>query len=173
VGSGRGHHVGESFDEIDHHVLVGLLRHKIADGRFLNLIWKALRAGYLWLQERRDSVIGTPQGSILSPMLANVYLHELDCFVEQLRQRYERGQERRPNPAYVTVKNQRRRWLDQTGDPQHPCVRELTRQMRSLPSKDPRDPNYVRVRYLRYADDCAPRRREGSGSGPELERHAA
>jgi group II intron reverse transcriptase/maturase len=141
------------FDEIGHHVLVGLLRRKISDGRFLNPIWKALRAGYLWLKERRDSLVGTPQGNILSPILANVYLHELDCFVEQLRQRYERGEERRPNPDYRVVKSRRRHWLERTGDPQHPRVRELTRQMRSLPSRDPRDPNYVRVRYLRYADD--------------------
>jgi len=62
------------FDEIDHHTLVGLLRKKIADGRFLNLIWKALRAGYLWGKERRDTLTGSPQGSIISPILANVYL---------------------------------------------------------------------------------------------------
>jgi group II intron reverse transcriptase/maturase len=141
------------FDEIDHHVLVELLRKKIADGRFLNLIWKALRAGYLWMKERRDSFVGTPQGSIISPILANVYLHELDCFVERLRQKYERGKERRLNPEYLTVKHQREYWLKASNDPRHPRVRELTRQMRSLPSRDPEDPNYVRVRYLRYADD--------------------
>jgi group II intron reverse transcriptase/maturase len=82
------------FDEIDHHVLVNLLKRKIADGRFLNLIWKALRTGYLWGKERRDTLTGSPQGSILSPILANIYLHELDCFVEQLRLKYDKGQER-------------------------------------------------------------------------------
>jgi hypothetical protein len=141
------------FDEIDRHVLVELLRKKIADGRFLNLVWKALRAGYLWLKERRDTVHGTPQGSIISPILANVYLHELDCFMEQLKQKYERGKGRRLNPEYLTVQHRRGYWLKATGDPQHPRVRELTRQMRSLPSRDPEDPDYVRVRYLRYADD--------------------
>jgi group II intron reverse transcriptase/maturase len=141
------------FDEIDHHVLVRLLQKKIADGRFLNLIWKALRTGYLWLKERKDSIIGTPQGSIISPILANVYLHELDCFVAQLIEKYQQGEEHRPNPDYLAVQRQRRSWLKKTGDPQHPRVRELTRQMRSLPSKDPQDPNYIRVRYLRYADD--------------------
>jgi len=65
------------FDEIDHHVLIEVLRTRIADERFLNLIRKALRAGYLWLKERRDTFTGTPQGSVISPILANVYLHEL------------------------------------------------------------------------------------------------
>jgi group II intron reverse transcriptase/maturase len=141
------------FDEIDHHTLVGLLRKKIADGRFLNLIWKALRAGYLWGRERRDTLTGSPQGSIISPILANVYLHELDCFVEQLRARYEKGRERRPNPEYRRLLIQRRYWLDKTDGAFTPLVKDLTQRMRALPSKDPHDPGYVRVRYLRYADD--------------------
>ena len=66
-------------DAIEHGTLVKLLRKKIQDERFLNLIWKLLRAGYLDLQEtRHDSLAGTPQGGLASPILANVYLHELD-----------------------------------------------------------------------------------------------
>jgi group II intron reverse transcriptase/maturase len=141
------------FDEIDHHVLVELLEKKIADGRFLNLIWKALHAGYLWGKERRDTLTGSPQGSILSAILANVYLHELDCFVEQLRLKYEKGRERRRNLEYDRVKKQRRYWLRKTGGVFTPHIKQLTQHMRSLPSGDTHDPNYVRVRYLRYADD--------------------
>lgn len=141
------------FDEIDHQTLVNLLRKKISDGRFLNLIWKALRAGYLWGKERRDTLTGSPQGSIISPILANVYLHELDCFVEQLRGKYEKGKERQRNQEYVHVLKQRRYWLDKTGGVFTPHVKQLTQQMRSLPSRDPQDPDYVRVRYIRYADD--------------------
>ena len=67
------------FDAIDHGFLVHLLRKKIRDERFLNLIWKLLRAGYLDLPEaRHESLAGTPQGGLASPILANVYLHELD-----------------------------------------------------------------------------------------------
>jgi group II intron reverse transcriptase/maturase len=141
------------FDEIDHHVLVNLLGQKIQDGRFLSLIWKALRAGYLWGRERRDTLIGSPQGSILSPILANVYLHELDEFVEQLRVKYEKGRNRRRLPEYDCVLKQRRYWLKKTGGVFTPHIKELTQRMRSLPSGDPQDPDYVRVRYLRYADD--------------------
>src|SRR2546430_7268041 len=71
------------FDELDHHVLVSILRQKIEDERFLNLIWKLLNAGYMDLHGiKRDSLIGSPQGGIISPILANAYLHELDEFVE-------------------------------------------------------------------------------------------
>jgi len=141
------------FDEIDHHVLVNLLKRKIADGRFLNLIWKALRTGYLWGKERRNTLTGSPQGSILSPILANIYLHELDCFVEQLRFKYEKGRERCRNPEYERIKKQRRYWLRKTAGVFTAPIKQLTQHMRSLPSGDPHDPDYVRVRYLRYADD--------------------
>ena len=149
------------FDEIDHHVLVQLLQRKIADGRFISLIWKALRAGYLWMKARRNTLMGTPQGSGISAILANIYLHELDCFVEQLRQNHEKGQHRRRNPIYFEIQQRRRYLLDTFTDKHHPWIRSLTKQMRSLPSHDPHDPDYVRIRYLRYADDCAPRRLKG------------
>jgi group II intron reverse transcriptase/maturase len=141
------------FDEIDHHVLVALLQKKIADGRFLNLIWKALRAGYLWQRERRDTLVGSPQGSILSPILANVYLHELDCFVERLKENYERGKGRGQNPEYLRISRRRRQLLARSGGVWTPEIKELTRQMRRLPSMRTDDPNYARVKYIRYADD--------------------
>jgi len=141
------------FDEIDHQVLVSLLERKIADGRFIGLIWKALRAGYFWLQERKDTLMGTPQGSGMSPILANIYLHELDEFVMELTRRHEKGRERRHNREYIRI--QKRRWyLLQTGsDIRSSEVRELTKQMRFMPSRDPQDPEYIRLRYIRYADD--------------------
>jgi group II intron reverse transcriptase/maturase len=114
------------FDEIDHHTLVKLLRKKIADERFLNLIWKALRAGYLWGKERRDSLTGSPQGSILSPILANIYLHELDEFIQQLQLKYEIGRYRRRLPEYQRVKKQKRYWLKKTGGVFTTHIKQLT-----------------------------------------------
>jgi len=71
------------FDELSHGVLVNTLRKKIHDERFLNLIWKLLNAGYMDLRgKKKESLIGSPQGGILSPILANAYLHELDEFVK-------------------------------------------------------------------------------------------
>jgi retron-type reverse transcriptase len=98
------------FDELDHQILVALLRRKITDERFINLIWKLLRAGYMDLHgSRKDSLIGSPQGGIVSPILANVYLHELDQFVEQLRQRMEQGKIKHRNPAYHRLASKKAR----------------------------------------------------------------
>jgi len=89
------------FDELDHHVLVSILRQKIEDERFLNLIWKLLNAGYMDLHGiKRDSLIGSPQGGIISPILANAYLHELDEFVEGLQVQQEKGRKKRRDPIY-------------------------------------------------------------------------
>jgi group II intron reverse transcriptase/maturase len=141
------------FDEIDHQILVSLLRRKIKDERFINLIWKALRAGYLWMRERKDTLMGTPQGSGISPILANIYLHELDTFVEGLKQKHEMGDKRRKYPEYEHIQDRRSRLLEASGGEVTPEIRGLTRQMRSMPSRDTNDPNFVRVKYLRYADD--------------------
>ena len=74
------------FDDIDHEILLGVLRKKIKDERFISIIREFLKAGYQDLDEaRKDSLAGTPQGGIVSPILANIYLHELDEFVEQLQ----------------------------------------------------------------------------------------
>ena len=126
---------------------------RISDERFIGLIWKALRAGYLWRKEPGASFIGTPQGSVASPILANIYLHELDLFVEGLQQKYEKGSKRKDSPEYHRVNYRRQRALKRSGGIMTPEIRALTKQMRSLPSMDTFDPGFVRVKYIRYADD--------------------
>jgi hypothetical protein len=88
---------------------------------------------------------------VASPILSNIYLDRLDQFVEQtLLPRYNQGNRRRPNPGYQAVENQivkARRHGDRD------TVRLLRQQRRRLPSQDPNDPAYRRLRYLRYADD--------------------
>jgi group II intron reverse transcriptase/maturase len=141
------------FDDINHERLVNIMRRKIKDERFLNLIWKFLNAGYQDLDEsRKDSLAGTPQGGIVSPILANIYLHELDEYVEQLQEELSKGELRRPNPEYRSLQK-RRQYLAKTGKIDTREYKELGVQMRKLPSLDQRDPNFVRVRYVRYADD--------------------
>ena len=70
------------FDSFDHHVIIDLLKKRIDDEAFIQLIWKFLKAGYMeqWTFNRTYS--GVPQGSGASPVLANIYLHELDKFME-------------------------------------------------------------------------------------------
>jgi nicotine oxidoreductase len=155
--------ISQCFDAIDHGVLVSVLRKKIRDERFLNLIWKLLRAGYLDLQEaRQDSLAGTPQGGIASPILANIYLHELDEKGEEIRKRLEQGGKRkRRNPLGKKLSEQKRR-LAKKGATRTQEFRELVRRMRNMPSGVVNDPNFIRIKYLRYADDwvvgiCGPR----------------
>lgn len=141
------------FDDIEPKILVNLLRRKIKDERFLNLIWKLLRAGYLDLQgERKDSLGGTPQGNIASPILANVYLHELDEKVEEIRQRLQKGVKKGQNPLYKKLQAQKDRLAkrEQTNSKE---FRNLIKQMRAIPSIKVNDPNFVRIKYIRYCDD--------------------
>jgi group II intron reverse transcriptase/maturase len=143
------------FDELDHHVLVNILRKKIQDERFLNLIWKLLNAGYMDLHgNKRESLIGSPQGGIASPILANVYLHELDEFIEGLRQRYEKGKEKARNPDYHRLAKRKQQMAAQ-GQTKTKAFRTLVKHIRQLPTVQVNDPNYIRVKYLRYADDWA------------------
>jgi group II intron reverse transcriptase/maturase len=139
------------FDNLDHQVLINLLSKDIQDGRLLNLIRMLLEAGYMedWHYHRTYS--GTPQGGVLSPLLANIYLHELDAYIEDvLIPPYTRGTRRAPNLEYCRlgyyIKTAR-----QAGDTER--VKELEQQRRQLPSQDVQDPNFRRLQYLRYADD--------------------
>src|SRR3989442_9599903 len=141
------------FDELDHHILVTILQKKIQDQRFLNLIWKLLDAGYRDLHGvKKGSLIGSPQGSLVSPMLANAYLHELDEFVEGLRTKLEKGQEKRRNPVYLRLLQKKRR-MAARGETKTKEFKQVVTQMRALPSKQVDDPEFLRISYLRYADD--------------------
>jgi hypothetical protein len=110
-----------------------------------------LKAGYLEDWEYRDTLSGVPQGGTVSPILSNVYLHKLDEFVEQeLIPQYTRGAVRAANPAYRQVGSLLRR-ARRHGDRAE--ARHLALEMRTLPSADPMDPGYRRLKYVRYADD--------------------
>lgn len=141
------------FDDIDHGILIEILRKKIKDDRLIVLIQKFLKAGYLDVNRvMKNSLAGTPQGGIISPILSNVYLHELDEYVEQLQREYEKGKQRKLNPEYRKLQRRRIKLAEEgkTGTPEY---RELTRAMRKTPSMDPKDPEFVRIKYVRYADD--------------------
>ena len=89
------------FDNIDHTVLLSILREKIHDNRFLILVENLLKAGYLEQWDYRPTLSGTPQGGIVSPLLANIYLDRLDKFVEQtLIPEFTKGERKRTRPEY-------------------------------------------------------------------------
>src|SRR6267154_2874259 len=141
----------DCFGSLDHEILLMILAGKIHDQRFLRLIRHMLKAGYLEDWEYRETLSGCPQGGVVSPILSNIYLHKLDEFIEQeLIPQYTRGTSRKDNPEYKRIQRRlaaARRHGDRT------AVRDLGKQLRRLPSKDPMDPGYRRLRYLRYADD--------------------
>ena len=139
------------FDNIDHKVLLEILGEKIQDNRFLRLTAQLLRAGYLEDWRLNATYSGTPQGGVVSPILANVYLDRLDRFVEGvLLPDYNRGKQRRRNPEYRRTLRQIDR-LRKTGRGKEAA--SLRPLLRSLPYGDTHDPDYRRLRYIRYADD--------------------
>jgi group II intron reverse transcriptase/maturase len=143
--------ISDCFGSLDHEILLGILAEKIHDQRFLRLIRNMMKAGYLEDWVYHETLSGSPQGGVVSPILSNIYLHKLDEFVEQeLIPQYTRGARRKSNPEYNRIKA-RRRHARKHGD--RAAARNLEKQMRTLPSSDPMDPGYRRLRYLRYADD--------------------
>ncbi len=143
--------VSDCFGSFDHEILLGILAEKIHDQRFLRLIRHMLKAGYLEDWDYRDTLSGVPQGGVVSPVLSNIYLHKLDEFVErELIPQYTRGARRKGNPEYDRIAARLAR-ARRRGD--RAAARDLARRLRALPSGDPMDPGYRRLRYLRYADD--------------------
>jgi len=148
------------FDNIDHKILMELLEKRIDDTKFLNVIRKMLKAGYVEDWRYYKTHTGTPQGGIISPILANIYLHELDCYVENLISDFTKGQDRQQNPEYNAVRRQgaglNKMIKTAQGDERQGLIdqkQELQRHMLALPSTDQHDPGYRRLRYCRYADD--------------------
>jgi group II intron reverse transcriptase/maturase len=139
------------FDNIDHAVLLEIIRRDIHDGRLLRLIDNLLKAGYMEEWRYYDSLSGTPQGGIISPLLANIYLTELDRFVEEtLMPAYTKGEKRKEGRAYGRLGKQLKL---ARGRQDHEAVKRLTLERRKLPSYEPREPTFRRLRYIRYADD--------------------
>src|SRR6266849_2436627 len=100
-----------------------------------------------------DSLIGSPQGGLASPILANVYLHELDEIVQEIRLRLEQGgKQKQVNPLYRKLSSQKAR-LVQKGATRTKAFRELVRKIRSTPAVVVDDPTFIRIKYVRYADD--------------------
>lgn len=138
------------FDNINHAVLINILKEDIQDQRFIKLMEQMLKAGYLEDWKYHQTYSGTPQGGILSPLLANIYLHKLDEFVGQIIQEYHTpNTSRKINPEY----NRHSRLIAEAkrkGD--RTQATQLAKAKRQLPVRNPMDP-FIRVNYARYADD--------------------
>ncbi|WP_207401264.1 reverse transcriptase/maturase family protein, partial [Actinomadura roseirufa] len=143
--------ISDCFGTLDHQFMLSILAEKIHDARFLRLVRNMLRAGYLEDWKWHATLSGAPQGGVVSPILSNIYLHRLDKFVETvLIPEYTRGTTRVRNREYRRVAQAATK-ARRRGD--RATARELQKLQRTLPSMDPADPGYRRLRYVRYADD--------------------
>jgi group II intron reverse transcriptase/maturase len=139
------------FDSLSHTKLMAIINRNIKDERFLKLLKGMLQAGYLenWIYHRTYS--GAPQGSVCSPILANVFMNELDTYIEQeLIPEYTSGKLRQVNPDYAQVAKEIRRAQSKGDIVQY---QQLAQKRRTIPYGDPYDPTYRRLKYVRYADD--------------------
>ncbi len=138
------------FDNINHDTMINILSRRISDGRFLELIKRFLKSGYFEFKQVHNTLSGTPQGGIISPILANVYLHELDIFMDKICKEYSTDNIRKDNPAYQRL-NYARYTANKRG--KYEKAYELLKEMRKVPRLEPMDDKYIKVKYTRYADD--------------------
>lgn len=134
---------------IPHDLVLRSLKKHVGCVHFLKYVERHLKAGTVDSKSgnyhKRN--IGLPQGSPLSPILANIVLHELDSYImEELKTSFDKGKSRRYNPEYDRLQKIMRR-ADVT------LARKARIERRKFPAKDPLDPNFKRLLYVRYADD--------------------
>lgn len=139
------------FDNIDHNLMLSILAENIRDLRLQKLIGKMLKAGYMdnWIYHQTYS--GTPQGGVISPLLSNILLNKLDQFLMRvIIPQYTQGKKRKTNREYRRMESAIQA-AKRKGNKEE--VKELTKRLRQLPSVDPFDSGFCRVKYARYADD--------------------
>lgn len=145
------------FDNINHAVLVEIINQKIKDARFLKLIRSFLKAGYMEDWKYHETYSGCPQGGIISPILANIYLNELDRRVMEIKKEFDVATKARYTPEYTKLVGLRQRLHNKiknsNGIEREKLIEEYksaTAQMLKLPAKQCDD---KKIKYVRYADD--------------------
>jgi len=149
------------FDNIDHDVMIGILSKRIKDDRFLRLIRKFLKAGYLENWTFHNTYSGTPQGGIISPILANIYLDQLDKYILEYKARLDKGVRRvKSQESYkleirrIVLVNQYKRAKTAVEKQNIRLkIKEIEKARILIPYSDPFDENFRRLQYVRYADD--------------------
>ncbi len=146
------------FDNIDHEALIEILRRKIKDSKLLNIIRQFLKAGYVedWKYSRTHS--GTPQGGIISPILANIYLSELDEKVAEIKEGFDKPRSAERTKAYNEKIREIKRMSSKLRNEQFEQQRSqildelkaCKRDLRKIPYSPQDNKKLV---YVRYADD--------------------
>lgn len=146
------------FDNIDHKVLLNILSEKIKDSKLVNLIGAFLKAGYMEEWKYFQTYSGTPQGGILSPILANIYLHELDKKVDEIKRRFDSNEPKRFTAEYTQTKREiNALHMRLKRHPESPDCEEWKARKADLKKQLVKMPvyqdNVKRICYVRYADD--------------------
>lgn len=137
------------------------MQERIADERFLRLIRKFLKAGYIEDWKYNNTYSGTPQGGIISLILANIYLDKFDKYMEKYISRFDKGKERAYNKEYCCLNtktvNLRKKWKAETDETVKAelltKIKAIQEEKNKMPCRLPMDENYRRLKYVRYADD--------------------
>ena len=154
--------VEQAYPTIDHHILIKILEKRIDDPRFIRLIWKLLRCGVLDEERIIWTEKGVPQGSIVSPILANIYFHELDEFVQDLKERVEKDNSDKKNlksKAYKALEYKISKVYEKmrSHEPQSSERQKLAKELKKLRIEKFKTPGLknreIRIEYVRYADD--------------------
>jgi len=145
------------FDNIDHHVLVNVINTKIKDARLIKLVRKFLKAGYMEDWKYHTTYSGCPQGGIVSPILANIYLNELDKFVEKMATEFHKNRNRHHTPEYDKIAWQRsqtkKRLKSAKGQEKTDLFRLLKEQKAQMHKTPCMSKTDKVIKYIRYADD--------------------
>ena len=151
------------FDSFSHQIMIKILRKRIADEAFIQLIWKMLKAGYMEQWQYYRTYSGTPQGSGISPILANIYMNELDCYISEYKERFSRNV-RTLNPVYQSLMNRNHQYKKRNREiwdslsneerkQRAKALRRMKSEVRSVPTRPLREQSYKSIQYVRYADD--------------------
>jgi group II intron reverse transcriptase/maturase len=130
------------FDNIDHSILISLITKRVKDPLIINLIKSGLKARvFTQFNRTYTPEIGTPQAEILSPLLSNIYLHELDLFMVKISEEYQghiKPIQRKRNPLQIKL-------LRSSRKSEYYNLR--------IPSRISNEVGYRNCKYIRYADD--------------------
>jgi retron-type reverse transcriptase len=142
--------ITKCFDRIPHDIITSAVKERISCVKTLTLIERGMKAGYI--DEKGQTIktkIGTPQGSVLSPLFSNIVLDKLDKYIESLDSELNVGIKRKPNPAYTRLEGRRKYYKKK----QPALANKYLQQMRLISKFDMHNEDYRRAIYIRYADD--------------------
>ena len=154
--------IKECFDSINRQRLIQILAERIKEQKFLNLINKFLKAEYIEDWKYHKTYSGTPQGNIISPILANIYLNELDKFIMNIKDKFDKGIKRQDDKTYYKLSRKvcniaKAIKEDKNVDINKVKLKQLIKDKKEYSKKygtlDNFDPNFRRIQYVRYADD--------------------